>query len=598
MDRDKLMNPTETTFNADDATETAGSNRGKNGEEMHENNIKWQLPGNLDASSAKRQLQELITYLMISHPSDVTVIDGKHREWTFDEKEDEEKFKYESVQLAVQIHPIKNKQQQIIRWVAITRIQSTTTISDWKNNDQFYSAVDAADTYIFPHPFGYDEWDTTTVGFIKDIHAIHYPRELLHEQLQEMMKKQNKNIPTFQLIQQRITTKDKKATTKAYTVQCLKDDVAQLIHLLTHGPFRLETNQIFVPFKFKTTKPDLFAKCIRQQNEVYRKTWIIKLEGITKEVMEILLPDITTIMGVMHVVPSKRLDDIGEWKILVDQSKCSYIHRSLTTSWCQILSKVPAEILDAAPFTYSVPSISSKRAREYQDAESDDDSYGSLLSTGTEASTMTNDDDASLNDLPDEYKFPSYASATANSTKTGNETHVSSPTTSTYAENQREKQLDAQIREQAAEIARIKADLEEKINRSKDLEDQLAQAIELAHSRDARHEELLEKFETLLKIFSEQSHSEKPAYTAKNIQDDSLPTTPDRLTAAGPPPTKKPNNNSSPHRNIYSIFRQQNPKESSPRPRKTRDPSSSQPMDTDDDGRQPKLGAKPSNRKE
>jgi hypothetical protein len=65
--------------------------------------------------------------------------------------------------------------------------------------------------------------------------------------------KTRKNHPLFQLIPQRITNKDKTATTRAYTVQCAKADARQLIHLLTHGDFR--QNPVFIPFKYKLRNP-------------------------------------------------------------------------------------------------------------------------------------------------------------------------------------------------------------------------------------------------------------------------------------------------------------------------------------------------------
>ena len=139
------------------------------------------MPGNHDAVSAKRQLQHLLANLLIYNPGDATLIDNKQREWSFLETQDEEKFMAECEQMSVQVHPIKNKQNSIIRWVAITRIQSISTIQDWKFNDQFYSVVNAAETDIFPHPFAYDQWDTTTIGFIKNIHTVHYPKELLQD---------------------------------------------------------------------------------------------------------------------------------------------------------------------------------------------------------------------------------------------------------------------------------------------------------------------------------------------------------------------------------------------------------------------------------
>ena len=308
------MDDTTPPRDRDDATATAGSNRGKNDAVEQEINVKWQLPGEADACRAKAQLQQLLGYLMISYPGDVTIIDHKQREWTFQETDDEEKFIRDCEDLAVSIHPIKNKSNQTIRWVSITRIHSLTNINEWKDNDHFYSAVAAAETYLFPHPFPYEIWDTTTIGFLKEIHTIHIPKEYVHTHLYDLIKKQTKNPPLFQLIPQRISDKDKKATTKAYTVQCAKQDAVEMLHLLTHGPFREATNQTFVPFKYKSKQPDLFTKCIRQQNEMFHKTWIIKLEGITEEIMDKIRPDIASITGVMHIVPTKKLYAIGNGK--------------------------------------------------------------------------------------------------------------------------------------------------------------------------------------------------------------------------------------------------------------------------------------------
>ena len=593
----------------DDITEAAGSNRGKNEAVEEEKNIKWQLPGHHDVTAAKRILLELIVALMVNHPDDVTVIDSKQREWTYHETDDEEKFQSECEKISVHIHPIKNRQKQVIRWVAVTRIQSMSTIQEWKNNDHFYSHAAAEEIYIFPHPFHYEDWDTTTIGFIKNVHAIHYPNDLLKEQLLNMIKKQHKNPPTFQIIPQRIATKDKTAITKAFTIHCLKDDTNQLIHLFTHGPFRTAANQIFVPFRYKHNKPDLFKQCIRQQNEVYHKTWIIKLDGITPEAMEYIRSDITTIAGVQHIVPSKRLQEVGEWKILVDQSKCAYIHRQLSSIWKKIIKQIPSKVLDAAPNNYSTPSVSSKRAREYQDAESDNDSYGSLLTTGTDVSVMTNDD-PELNDLPEGYKYPSYAEATINSFKSATDTQMSSPSNSTFnggAWHKEKQELEQKIQAQAAQIEKIQAELQSKISRSKDLEDKLADALELAQSRDERHVEMLAKFEQLMSLHSEGHTTSMQTDVIGNDELSESPTTPDRSApSVNSPPSKKANTNTSPHRNIYSMFRQP-PRRSSGRnssvstsfpTRKYNTTPLTQPMDTDEEPRQLALGAKPGNKME
>lgn len=593
----------------DDATATAGSNREKNEAVEQEINVKWQLPGTADARRTKVQLQQLLACLMISHPGEVTIIDHKQREWSFQETEEEEKFLRECEEMAVTIHPIKNKSNQTIRWVAITRIQSFTNIHDWKENDQFYSAVTAAETYIFPHPFPHDTWDTTTIGFLKEIHTLHVPKEYIHAHLYDMIQKQTNNPPLFQLIPQRISTKDKKATTKAYTVQCARQDANDMLHLLTHGPFRESTNPMFVPFKYKSKQPELFTKCIRQQNEMFHKTWIIKLEGITEDIMNKIRPDIASIMGVMHLVPTKKLYETGEWKVLVDQTKCAYVHRQLSDTWRTIINRVHPDLLEAAPSHFTSPTISSRRARDYQDSESDNDSYGSLLTTATDVSNMTTDD-TFLSDPPYESKYPSYASAAAQSTRSGTETQFSSPTTSTHTEWQREKQaLEDQIRFQAEQlktqalmIEQIQADLQAKIACNHETQVQLAQALELSHSRDVRHVELMQKFEQLMSFHTTTTSPTTPAPMANPGTTEAQPTTPERAFPFPPPPSKKPNTNSSPHRNLYNIFRQTNAKQSAasrpspkgkekPRPPATNE-SLTQPMETDEVTRQPTPEAK------
>lgn len=532
----------------DDVTEQAGKNRGKIHSKEREILVKWQMAGTSDLPTTKRQLLGLLATLMMAFPNNITIIDRKQQEWTYEETEDEERFQKLCESLAIQIHPLKNKQQRVQRWVAVTKIRTSTTIQEWKNNDQFYTSATELKVYVFPHPFAYDEWDIISIGFIKDVHVIHFPREILHDQIKDLLKTQEPNPPTFQIIPQRITTSDKTASTRAYTIQCPKASAEKLTHLMTHGPFRTEPNQLFVPFRYKKGNPELFLKCIRQQNEIYYKTWIIKIEGLTYEMMNMVHSEVEHIKGVFRVVPSKRFNTIGEWKILVDQTKCSFVHRTLSKEWPSILNLIPQEIKAGAPENFPAPAISSKKVREYQESDSDADSYGSLLSVGTDVSQMTTDE-ASLNEMPESYKYPSYAAATMASQSSTDSVQLSSPTGSTQNEWQKEKkELEIQLKQQAAQIEKIQADLQARILRSQDLEDQLAQALDLAHSRDARHEEMLEKFEQLMERTAAQSTDRKV---------DHYPTTPDREPKqANSPPSKKANTNMSPHRNIYSLFRQ------------------------------------------
>jgi len=218
-----------------------------------------------------------------------------------------------------------------------------------------------------------------------------------------------------------------------------------------------------------------------------------------------------------------------------------------------------------------------------------------------------------LNELPNEYKYPSYASAAAQSTRTESETQFSSPTASAHTEwQQREQKLEEQIKLQAVQIEQIQADLDAKILHSKELQEKLAQAVELAHSRDVRHDEMLTKFEILMQFLQSTNHPQAQsivnatstgiAPTQPTTPDTAAnqPTTPDRALPSPPSILKRPNPTASPSRNIYNIFRQQSTKSGARRHPTKRHQSQSQNsaselaqlMDTDEANCQPKPGAK------
>lgn len=554
-------------------TTMAGSNRDSNEQEMAEILIKWQLPGNLTLQDAKKQINALLAELLMCYPDEVTLVDTRRREWSYDVQIPDDKFIDEFAEVALQLHPVRNKQQKVIKWVTVTKFHTTKDLQEWKNNDYFYSQMLEAKVYMFPHPFNLDQWDVSSVGFIRDIHVAHITPEHLHTILTNIMKKQETEVPTFQLLPQRITNTGKTATTRAYSVQCLKTDAKHLIHLLTHGEFR--TKPMFIPFRYKTTQPEVFTTCIRRQNEVYHKTWVIKVEGITEEAMEYIRSDITQLNGVYDIVPTKRIKKKGEWKILVDNTKCSFVHKQLSSRWTTLVERIPEDVKTTMPPMFTVPRISSQKVREYQDESSDNDSYGSILTTGTEASNKYEDTDT-YNEPPEQYNYPSYASATAATTTSNDSPQMSSPTVSATGEWHKEKQdleekihrekqdLEAKIREQASHIQRIEADLQEKIIQTKDMADQLAQAIDLAHSRDARHEELLQKFELLMTRLTDSTTSPTthlpppplPYQRPEGVgQAASQVTPPTRTMNTQSPPPKKSNQNSTPTKPMYPVFR-------------------------------------------
>ena len=201
--------------------------------------------------------------------------------------------------------------------------------------------------------------------------------------------------------------------------------------------------------------------------------------------------------------------------------------------------------------------------------------------------------DNTLNHLPTEYQYPSYAKVAAPPASNDTTTTFSSPTTSNASEWQKEKlemeallskqaklleklqsdqatmlsslqtsqtQLIQQLRsDHALQIENLQADIQAKVTRSKDLEDQLAQAIELAYARNKKEDEMLQKFEKLMSRFPEETQEPSPHTPERNDQLTIFGkphTTPPRTnTSKESPPPKKANTNSSPQRHMYNIFK-------------------------------------------
>lgn len=134
-----------------------------------------------------------------------------------------------------------------------------------------------------------------------------------------------------------------------------------------------------------------------------------------------------------------------------------------------------------------------------------------------------------------------------------------------------------------------------KISTTQDMAEKLAQAIELTHSRDARHDEMLQKFELLMAHMTG-SQGAQEATNPQSIQPHRTdPTTkgktpPPTRSPFDTPPPKKINTNCTPEKQMYSIF-QQPPAVHlpAPPPRTSRTLQFlTQPMETNADNNRPK----------
>jgi hypothetical protein len=108
------------------------------------------------------------------------------------------------------------------------------------------------------------------------------------------------------------------------------------------------------------------------------------MDGISSE-MAPIISEAITIPTVTGMVPSPKTQ-IGEWRLLVDQSDFQDAIKWLHQNWNGIIDSIPDDLLDESPFDHE-PQITSRLGKTRKDPYSSDtsedgtiDSYGTLLS--------------------------------------------------------------------------------------------------------------------------------------------------------------------------------------------------------------------------
>ena len=126
--------------------------------------------------------------------------------------------------------------------------------------------------------------------------------------------------------------------------------------------------------KDRTQKPSN-----KLQIRTLAEQWVIKLQGWTAEMMELITPNLYK-SQIEGIVPTKNVEK-GEWKLLVPKHKYKQTISWLKEHWDKLMDIIPTELyMEALP---DAPKIASRHSAGTEASSEDGtvDTYGTILSS-------------------------------------------------------------------------------------------------------------------------------------------------------------------------------------------------------------------------
>lgn len=512
VDQGIRINETTVPMDDDEKTVQSGGSSTNIGPPDREILIRFQLPSTPTLSDARKLLTTSIQHVLSAFPGDITYIDDKGQEHIAFSSQIHDNLPRELEKSALTVHPVyvKKNHSSVSRWVSIIRFRSIIPFRDWKKHDDIYRNLRKQRIFMFPHNFGKNDWDIIGLGFLLGLHIVQCTRSAAKEYVQQLLSFNTNSTKDFHVVPSKIQAFKKKAYTRAFEIECKRQDGPELHKQLTSGAFRDPKNRLFVPYSMKRTNTLAFTKLVQENNQLISDSYVLKLEGIDRNNIHEITSKITSLSGVRFLIPTPETDTKGEWRVLIKSSKFygvdGYI-RQHWDEWCVDIT---------SPLEFPPPAVTSRptKSHKVQDDVSDD-SYGTLLST---TSTLTGGSDHDTSDqfssFPLDNPTPSYAEMLTNniriasptSTITGSAAASKPPAIHTnhhgyglpndwQSENQRLRQEMKAQSDILQHIQQTKIELEQQFQflteniqskecRTKELEDRIAQLLTIVSDRD------------------------------------------------------------------------------------------------------------------
>ena len=378
---------------SDDETVRMATNRVKKDREMKELCIKWVFPLKHDGRQVLRNHWNMLSLMYDAFPDIIVIGNGSHNNITnceeFDTKNECKPKKQAGKGQHFRLHnDVKNSKRQTT--TIIHRIRTTRSLKELKSADGVIKKLQDEKAYIRLHSFSETAVDIAHLGFIHSVNPYHTPADHVKQELLEMLKQDNEEIPNFEIVKVRVSTENARSwkdRVDAYEVQCVQQNASTLAKKFREGQF--EQEPVVIPYYYRKSHPKMFLGALNRQRKVIMTQYVIKIDSVTPEMAPFLSNaiDLETIHG---MVPSLK-KDMGEWRLLVDKSNFDTAMKWLFQNWNTIVESIPQTLLDTSPFP-SEPKIASRLGRKSHDPYSSEasedgtlDSYGTILSAMFEA---------------------------------------------------------------------------------------------------------------------------------------------------------------------------------------------------------------------
>jgi hypothetical protein len=369
-------NPTidNTTMETDDDDKTvrSGGRNSKNDEEIKDFLIKITFrPHRRDIPITKKEVLDIhrsLCQAMTEVPGKLTIIDNSKEEHVLKSSLTGKEQQFKPKQ--------RSKDNQ---WIIVMRLITDLPLSAIKHYYEVHEILQGpkCNVLMHKHLFTEEDWNIAKIGFLHNIHVGHVPIELAKKRVMDTIADQNPTIklPKMELFSTFITSTTDKGTnkTQGYEIQCLSKDAKTLGRIL-------EKALLMTPYYYKRKEPATFAKSVRIQNHCLTNTWVIKISGVSKEMMVKLKPALKKNQSsIADIIETRRIEDDGDWKLLVPKDHFSRVYKGLQDTWEEMINLMGVDIISQNNATMGMEARISSSPDGPADDESGDDSVGTAL---------------------------------------------------------------------------------------------------------------------------------------------------------------------------------------------------------------------------
>lgn len=386
----------------DDATVIASENRSGNGRELREICLKWAFPMSGDKKKIMKSHHEILAKMLQANPG-LIIIDNKGQEHT-----EKRTMAPSDRNRPFDFYHEKHGRTNQRTLACIHRLRTDKSLTELKESWGVLEELDKSKAYVRGHAFGEKEREISHIGFLPGVNMMNTNNGVVKSEIIQMLRVDNAEIPKFEIVQVRVDMgKGSKSSerTRAYEIQCLTKDAPRLSKLLQTGQFRVKP--VYVPYRMKNSKPEVFKSAIKRQIKVLADQWVIKIQGFTPEMVHYLKQHVTD-YKIEAVVPTYNTSK-GEWKMLVHRNDHRKAVQTLKSKWNELIAEIPTTIKNDSP--YDDPKIVSRNAATYASSSEEGtvDTYGTILSSlyyGSEkeidaSSEVTDGDQSNADDKED-----------------------------------------------------------------------------------------------------------------------------------------------------------------------------------------------------